>query len=1211
MLRKVIVSHLGEVTQDTRTIGDRIRYRIYYQDRTRVGTNIVITDPLDKNLSEVIVIGSGQYDRRTHTVTWEISNLLPRRDNYVEFEATIRDTKLIRNKAYVQEAGRREKVTNTVETTVIGAPTLGWIPFIDDAIPGEPPRIYMKDETTMGTTVRVDIPGVFVYEEKVDGVAYHHISIPGRAELTEVGKPELPIVGGIIEVPFDVRLMPEIVEAEIKEVVGYNVYPAQPPRIDAPPASEGLILDPSTYLKNVDYPAALSLMADEDIAVIRGHRVAFLKVNPIHYNPVIRVVTVYPTLEVQINYDRPAQLAGVNRRMESPAFEELLQASVLNYKEPQRFYRDSSAGVEEKNGCDYLIITHGAFYNEQDANNPIVRLANWKTRKGYTTRVIRVGSIQGGNKPKAIQTYIQDAYEHWNPVPSYVLLVGDSNLVEAFADLKHPDEKDKNSPQPPFDSDLYYTTVDGNDYFPDIYIGRLSVDNLQQLRALVDKILSYEQTPPATPANNDFYNDVSLLGLFTDEDGRRSRIDGRERRPWIANLETIRQHLTGENYTVERIYRTDSGFPGNPRQRTPERFCDGTRLPEDLRFPRYQWDGDTADITAAFNNGRFLMTYRAHGGSDGWGDPSFSNVNVGRLTQNDLTPVVFSITCQTGWFDNETDKGKGARPDNDESFAETCLRQARGGAVALQAMVRNSWTGWNDFLMFGKFKAIWPEFEPRPHWTRRSPISRPNIPNIRPVRLLRMGQILNFSRLFMAQAYGATNIRKVEFEMEHLFGDPEMPIWTQVPGNLEVTHPEGIGAKGLQEFIVQVINKADNKALQNATVVLTRDNDIVQMWQTNTAGLVRFSFNNIGKGNLDITVTALHFRPYMATITVTTDGAELNRLDPTDGPEGQTIHAGGKGFQNGENVEIKFGTLAPKTVVADASGEFGQGTSTVEITVPAGHAHGLVNVVAHGQTSDLYAVRVFQVRDQNPVDLWTYNQRDSSTWSVHPGDNPTWNSPDIQLYDDSGNSVASNQVQFGKDYVVRVNVRNKTAFPAPQAKVVFKWINAGAGGPWELFHPDSTSEEDIPAGPPGTTAVNSPTFNASVIGHVCVKATIEHLEDTNLSNNEGQENLHIQYSSSPTTACFLFWNMTEHPAPIHLEVRQLIDPNQKQEERLWATWVEHPDPQILQPGNQGQACIIVDPDVADAQPGDQAEFAVTAFIGTQMIGGVNLIIIKR
>ncbi len=1184
--RKAILSHLGELTQDTRAEGDRIRYRIHYTNATSAAADIVITDVVNASLTNITVLNRGRYNLRTRTITWTLDAVAAGQTGFVEWEAVIKAAGRIENQASAAGIGGKNVKSNTVVVTAVKRPKLGWIPLTPGAKEGEPPKVWMKDETTTGTTVRIDIPGVFVYQEIVDGVAYQRFAVPGRALLTDIGKPELPVTGEYIEVPFDVNFTPSVVQSTSVSLDGYNVFPVQPPKVEFPGRRPSFEMDAATYRTSADYPGTRAVAANEDIAVIRGHRIAGIKLNPFQYNPVTRRLTAYSVLEVTLKFSHLAQLQRVDRRLQSCPFEELLQATVLNYKDPGRFFKSEGGGEggNEPNGCDYLIITDGGFYNPKDANNPVVRFAAWKRRKGYLTRVVAVGSIPGGNTAASIKAYIQNAYDTWTPVPTYVLLVGDSDLIAA-----NPGMDDT----PPVETDLYYVTVDGTDYFPDIYIGRFSADTIQQVTDIVDKVLAYEQNPPAAAA---FYNNISLVGVYTESNGN-------EDFPWISDLETVRNYLLGQSYTVERIYATDSGYPGNPMAATPQNFHDGTALPADLRVPQFAWNGDTAGISAALNAGRFLTVYRGHGSWDGWAQPSFRRNNVTALTQNDLTPLFVSITCQTGWFDNETDDdAHGGRPAAADCYAEYLLRQPHSGAIAAMAMVRNSYPGYNDFLVFGFLKGIWPDFAPNPPWSGYP--ATPTFPN---VRLLRMGQIENFGKIYMAKAYGTGDIRKLEFEMCHLFGDPEMPIWTEAPPNLAVDHPKGIGATGTQEFIVAVTNAANSQPVQGAAVVLTRASSRIQSQGTDVFGVARFSLASPGGSDIDITVTCLGFRPYLGVISVVAGGAELNRLDPTDGPENQTIHVGGQSFQAGENVDLYFGSKGPKTVAADAGGMFGQSTPTVDLKVPAGYAHGPVNVQAVGKTSGRCASRIFQVRDVNPVDIFTYSQWDDSTWYLHPGDNPTWNSPDIQLYDKNGNAADSANLTLGETYTVKVNVRNNTSFPAPQAKVVFEWENYGAGGPWQTF---DTQSVDVPAGPGGLKVAQT-KFTPQATGHLCLKVELSHLEDIKSQNNAGQENLHVGYSSSPTKVSFMVWNLTRDNAPVHFEVRQLVEPRHYGKERLWATTIQHPDPQIIGAGQRGDATVIIDPDPGDVERGTTAEFAVTAFVGGKVIGGVNAVITKK
>jgi uncharacterized repeat protein (TIGR01451 family) len=1203
MFRKAIVSHLGEVTQDTRTIGDTVRYRIYYDNGTSSTADVVITDPLDKGLSQVKVFNEGQYDPAKHTITWRVKRTPPWLRTFVEFEAVIGPGALIRNQALLLGLGLHHTWSNVVETVVKSAPKLGWLPFAAGATAGESPRVAMKDETTSCTTVRFDLPGLYIYEEELDGVTYHHLRLAGRAGLREVGKPELPSIGEMIEVPSGVQFTPEILVGETVILENYNVYPAQRPRHVPPSKPEPLDLDRPCYLTDADYPAALVDAGDDRCAVIRGHRVLFLRVNPIRYNPVTRTLTVYTTLEVRLHYDQPAQLRGVERRIRSGAFEDLLQRATLNHKDPRRFVAPDMGVRDLPLGCDYLIITAGSLYNEHDPQTPVALLARWKRRKGYRTRVVKVEEI--GADANAIRAFVKDAYDNWSPALTYLLLVGDADAVPPYPASPNP------SSGPQINTDLYYGAVDGTDQFPEIYVGRLSAHDTQELAAIVTKILAYEQTPPQDAG---FYQDVSLVTQFSDAGSNGH--PGTEFYPWMTNMETLHDFLAA-SYNVERIYNTDSGYPENSAAPSPKYWQDGTELPNDLK--NYAWPSVVAAgqmIKDALNAGRFLVVYLAHGDSDGWAGPGFREDKnypditkleemgvdpvTGQLTGPTGLPVIFSITCSSGSFDNEI---YDTTADSHDCLGENFVKRARAGAVAFVGHTRESGIDDNSVLLFGLNKAIWPAYNPQPHWgTAQNP--HPALPADAPPRLLRMGQIVTFGRAYYAKVYGLGGYQKAYLEMLHLLGDPEMPIWTQMPGRLNVDHPERLCEGGPNEFVVSVRDEATDLPVLGATAVITRGDAALQMQQTNAEGLARFQLQDVGSGDLDITVTAADFRPYMGQILVLAGSATLT-LTPADGSAGQTMaQAQGQGFWDGEPVELRFGGQA-------LPGPFA-GPLDATFLVPQ-HDLGLANVMAYGKTSNHCAWAVFQVRGEIPLDLWTYDQSEPSTWPQDQ-DGPTWDSPDIQLYHQN-QPVPSDGLTVGQTYTVKVAVYNNTPSKAEGVRVVFWWTDFGAGGPWQPFD-DAQQPSMVDIGrstspnTPGKTVVET-SYTPTRTGHLCIQAVIEHPEDTTPGNNAGQENLSVGPTSSPATFEFGVWNPGDEPAPVHLEVRQLIPAGQQGEAPLWATWIKHPDPQILRPGESGRAWVIVDPGVPGVAPGDEAHFAVTAFVGTTVIGGVNVTVTKR
>ena len=1216
-IKKVIITNFGEVIKEARYVGETIRYKIYFANNTKQKADVGIVDRLDPNLGKVVPLDSGFYDKTNHLVTWKIEKVPPGGGGFVEFEAVISADTVIRDQALLQVGGpfdlaaigpadRGVIKTNFVETLVRPDPELGWIPFDRVAPEGALPNAALKEETTMGTLVRFDVPGLYAQEVKVDDAIFHRLAIPRHSTLLDIGKPEVPIVGQIIEVPRDMNFTLEVVQSKSSKLDYYNLYPAQEP-IDRAAVSERkpFVQDAATYTTDTVYPVSLATVEAQDIGIMRGHRIVLLKVNPVQVNPVTRDVTGYSMIEVRVKFDRPAQIERAPSRVESAVFEQLLKASVLNYKEPVRL---EPKGSKSEEGVDYLILTDGSFYTAGDVNNPLNRLAAWKRQKGLTTRIVDVANIPGGNTAANIVSYLKGAYEKWYPVPTYVLLVGDAEFIPTNYKTDHPTAHETTTnTKTKIGTDLYYATLDGTDYFPDLFLGRLSVDTVGDLTSVVNKIIDYEKTPPA---NADFYEDNSLVCLFEDVDPRDvpnvgDRGEGREDNTFriIEFAESVFGLLDGPDYDPERIYDQSGNFGQGPLF-----YENGANIPANLTTAGgFAWNGATADITTAVNNGNFLVTFNGHGGRTNWSRPAFNSANATALTNGAETPVVFSMACQTGWFDNETDhdtdpttagtQGTGA---NDESFSEAFLRHGTGGAVAIIGATRNSWHP-NDFMMLGLYKALWPDFNPAP------PFGPGQLPGIQTGPLYRIGQVHTFGKVYMANYYGHDAFRQGTFELYHLFGDPEMGVWTEAPERLDVEHPVGIGATGTQDFIVRVSDDASGDPVRSATVVLTRGDSILGVIQTNPAGIARFTLSTSGPDTINATVTARNYRPYEGTMTVTAGGGELNRLDPANGPVSQTIHVGGRNFSGNETVDLTFGSEAPVSTVA-AAGSFGQvGTTDVDLQVPATHPLGPVNVLAHGQTSNRYGVDVFQVRSGNPIDLYTYDQLANSTWHLHAGDNPTWNNPEIQLYDSTGNPVESNNLTVGHNYTIRAKIHNDTDYRANNVVVTFKWANFGVGQSERDWQDIDIDTLDVPAHRIEEAEVS---WAPPSTGHLCIMVYIYHIEDINEDNNMGQENTHVGPTSSPAKVPLMVGNPTKEPGYVHLELRQLRATGEQQD-LIWESWIRQPDPQLLMPGETREAWVIIDPGKADIRPGDEAEFALTGSMVGKVIGGVNFIIMKK
>lgn len=266
--------------------------------------------------------------------------------------------------------------------------------------------------------------------------------------------------------------------------------------------------------------------------------------------------------------------------------------------------------------------------------------------------------------------------------------------------------------------------------------------------------------------------------------------DGRDEADFAQTTEEIRDFfLFLEDYRhLSRQYATNKAYWPEDFS-GPQWYRDGSPVPGDLRWPGFDWDGSATGIIDEIETGAFLALYIGHGKSYGWHTPRFSTsgsdyeLKLSDLHNGNLTPVVLSFACRTGWFDHETDEDSPSETFGDEeSFAEQFLRM-EGGAVAVVAASRNSRGGVNEDMARAFIDGIWNHMLP----------GYPNAESIAPELegSHRLGDVLNYAKFYIADQYGRPDdpvqdfgITQVMFEVFHLFGDPTMELWTANPAPL-------------------------------------------------------------------------------------------------------------------------------------------------------------------------------------------------------------------------------------------------------------------------------------------------------------------------------------------------------------------------------------------------------------------------------------------
>lgn len=628
-------------------------------------------------------------------------------------------------------------------------------------------------------------------------------TIDGYGFTGDIGGPQVPALTQIYAVPTDV-LSFEIIDASLKEIRDISLlYPMQHPQSDSSCTSQPeFVFNEEAYQQDILLPSDVS--EHIEIGYIRDIPFVKLRFYPISYNAYQQKAYIYDSITVKLTFQDNTGVV-VEQDFQQKPFYVYYQNVFANWD----MFESHTMLVEDTTrmdtGCDYLLITHPNYYHQAK------QLGDWRHKTGLMTKIVNVTDI--GTTYQQIRNYIQVAYDTWNPRPSYIFLFGDAEFVPTTYVYSAG-------------TDLWYACVEGSDYYPDLFIGRLPADTVSEATIMVDKILNYEQNPPTKES---YYRNIVLAAYFQDDEN-----NGYETRRFIRTSEEIRDYLMPLGYSPERIYCTHSYI--TPTHYNNGYYGNGEPLPAELLRPTFAWDGDRFDIFNALEDGVFILNHRDHGMVDGWGDPYFTTAHFNQFSNLEYLPVIFSTNCLTGRF------------DDNECFAEALLRKPDGGGVAVFGASRISYSGYNDYLCLGYYDAIWPDFDP----TLGSDIAMPEL-----------GAILNYGKTYMANTWGDPwNYERLTFELFHVFGDPAMKIYTQKPTDLTVSYQ-------MVSDGVSVSVKSGNSNLKAALVCISQESGFYQSGYTDAAGKIVLDISGAdAEEEISFMVTAHNHLYYSSTMTL-------------------------------------------------------------------------------------------------------------------------------------------------------------------------------------------------------------------------------------------------------------------------------------------------------------------------------------------------------
>ena len=413
--------------------------------------------------------------------------------------------------------------------------TVGQGPF-NTTLPGNPAQVtpVMHCEETLDTCEAViDIPGIAASVQRVDGYKYHRLTLPGTGMTDDTGKAALPFFTLRFAIPTDPQTG-EAAHCAVQvafEAAQYveNVWacPAQPaPWAQDPEAVRpDFTIDTQFYTSEAWYPAQT-----KTVQTVRVGNLDVLEVQvfPVQYQPALRRLSVPGRVRVKVNFASSGGLAQpcVLGRLDSAKAngESWVTAMVPNpdsvrviaEEDLDRALATIDPIAIDDEAFQLLILTRPEFYSQAR------RLALW--RQGRGVRVC-LASLSDTTYPDAesIRTYIRTR-DAVNTVPfalrarvqamTAILIFGDSGLFPTFTGRNASRVPDPTVPGESVllvGTDLDYAAIRGHDEWPDVALGRISVDNIDQAAWVVDKIIDYESRDPADPPRH-----MSVYGYFDD-----------------------------------------------------------------------------------------------------------------------------------------------------------------------------------------------------------------------------------------------------------------------------------------------------------------------------------------------------------------------------------------------------------------------------------------------------------------------------------------------------------------------------------------------------------------------------------------------------------------------------------------------------------------------------------------------------------------------
>lgn len=369
-----------------------------------------------------------------------------------------------------------------------------------------------------------------------------------------------------------------------------------------------------------------------------------------------------PTTAVQMNITSGSGTAAIVSTTDS--LHEFISFTGQQYHTPVSASRISNQNLHGLAYADLFIIAHSSFLGEAQT------LAQFHISKSnLKVNVVTVDQIynefsSGSQDVSAVRDFVRMFYKraaNTQEMPKYITFFGrasydykarianNTNYIPTYESIESYD------PVNTYNSDDYFGLLDDSEgnwdsntdvkELLDVAIGRLPAQDNTQAQNMINKIMSYANTP----AFGDWK--TKLVFVADDEDGNIHQNQADQ----LAN--TARS--TFKDYNIKKIF-IDAFQEVNT--------SGGARNPD-----------AQAEIVRSVEQGAAIINYTGHGGEVGWaGERILNTDDIKGWTNGNKLPLFVTATCEFSRFDD---------PER-TSAGEMVLLNPNGGGIALFTTVR-------------------------------------------------------------------------------------------------------------------------------------------------------------------------------------------------------------------------------------------------------------------------------------------------------------------------------------------------------------------------------------------------------------------------------------------------------------------------------------------------------------------------------------------